>query len=154
MLSITTMSVRRLAAVLALMTCALLVVSAQAETLARAAPPSGEAAQVKKLLEQKFPGATVGSVTKSPYFGLYEVLFDEQIVYTDAKVSYVLVGNIYDTATKKNLTEAKAREFSRVAFDSLPLELAMKKVKGNGQRRLAIFSDADCPFCARLEKEL
>ena len=154
MLSITTMSVRRLATVLALTTCALLVVPAQAETLARAAPPSGEGVEVKKLLEQKFPGATVGVVIKSPYFGLYEVLFDEQLVYTDAKVSYVLVGNVYDTATKKNLTEAKLRELSRVAFDSLPLELAMKKVKGNGQRRLAVFSDADCPFCARLENEL
>ena len=46
------------------------------------------------------------------------------------------------------------RELSRVAFDSLPLELAIKRVKGNGARKLAIFSDADCPFCARLENEL
>ncbi len=109
---------------------------------------------MKKLLEQKFQGATVGSVTKSPYFGLYEVLFDEQLVYTDAKVSYVLVGSVYEAATKKNLTEAKLQELTRVAFDSLPLELAIKKVKGNGARRLAVFSDADCPYCARLENEL
>jgi thiol:disulfide interchange protein DsbC len=127
---------------------------APAQAPARATPLSGEAAQVKRLLEQKFQGANVGSVTKSPYFGLYEVLFDEQLVYTDAKVSYVVVGNVYDPATKKNLTEAKLRELNRVAFDSLPLDLALKKVKGNGSRRLAIFSDADCPYCARLEKEL
>ena len=81
-------------------------------------------------------------------------MFDEQLVYTDAKVTYVIVGNVYDAATRKNLTEAKMRELSRIAFDGLPLELAMKKVKGNGSRRLAIFSDADCPFCARLENEL
>jgi thiol:disulfide interchange protein DsbC len=85
---------------------------------------------------------------------LYEVQFDEQIVYTDAKVTYVLVGSIYEAATKKNLTEAKQREYSRVAFDSLPLNLAFKKVKGNGQRKIAVFSDPDCPFCARLEQEL
>jgi thiol:disulfide interchange protein DsbC len=133
---------------------ALLAVSAQAQTPARAAAPSGEAAEVKRLLQQKFPGATVGAVNKSSYFGLYEVLFDEQVVYTDAKVSYVFVGNVYDAATKKNLTEAKLRELTRVAFDSLPLDLAIKKVKGTGARRLAIFSDADCPFCARLENEL
>ena len=66
----------------------------------------------------------------------------------------MLVGNVYDAATRKNLTDAKMRELSRVAFDSLPLELAIKKVKGNGARKLAIFSDADCPFCARLENEL
>jgi thiol:disulfide interchange protein DsbC len=113
-----------------------------------------DAAQVKKLLEQKFDGAKVGGVVKSSYADLYEAMFDEQLVYTDAKVSFVLVGNLYDTATKKNITETRMRELSRVAFDSLPLDLAIKKVKGNGARRFAVFSDADCPFCARLENEL
>ncbi len=133
---------------------ALCALSAQAAAPARAKPVTGEAAQVKKLLEQKFQGATVTSVTKSPYFGLYEALFDDQLVYTDAKVTYVLVGNVYDAATRKNLTDAKMRELSRVSFDSLPLHLAIKKVKGSGARKLAIFSDADCPFCVRLENEL
>jgi len=118
------------------------------------APLTGEPAQIKKLLEQRFQGATVGSVVKNPAIGLYEVQFDEQLVYTDAKASFIFVGNVYDSATKKNLTEAKQREFNRIAFDSLPLELAFKRVKGNGQRKLAVFSDADCPFCAKLEKTL
>ena len=116
--------------------------------------PTAEAATVKKLLEQKFPGANVRNVAKSGYFGLYEAQFDGQLVYTDAKVAYVIVGSVYDTATKTNLTEARLRKLNRVDFETLPLELAMKKVKGNGTRKLAIFSDADCPFCARLEKEL
>jgi thiol:disulfide interchange protein DsbC len=117
-------------------------------------PASGEAATVKKLLEQKFAGATVKGITKSPYFGLYEVQFEDQLIYTDAKVNYILVGSVYDANTRKNLTEAKLRQLNRVAFDSLPLELSFKRVKGNGERKLAIFSDADCPFCARLEQEL
>jgi thiol:disulfide interchange protein DsbC len=153
MSSITLIHVRRLAIVLALTAGMLLAAPAQAQAPGRGSL-SAEATQVKKLLEQKFPGATVSNVSKSPYFGLYEALFDEQLVYTDAKVSYVFVGTVYDAATKKNLTEAKLRDFNRVAFDSLPLELAIKKVKGNGTRRLAVFSDADCPFCERLEKEL
>lgn len=145
--------IRRLAIALALTGGALVALPAPSQTTARA-PLTGEPAQVKKLLEQKFKGATVGNVVKSPYSGLYEVQFDEQLIYTDAKVAYVFVGNVYDTATKKNLTEAKQREMSRVAFDELPLELAFKRVKGDGSRKLAIFSDADCPYCAKLEKEL
>jgi len=130
--------------------------SAAAQTPAKQAEPAltGEAATVKKLLEQKFPGATVRNVAKSGYFGLYEAQFDGQLVYTDPKVAYVIVGSIYDTTTKTNLTDARLRKLNRVDFESLPLELAMKKVKGNGTRKLAVFSDADCPFCARLEKEL
>jgi thiol:disulfide interchange protein DsbC len=127
---------------------------AAAQAPASTVPLTAETAPIKKLMEQKFQGVSIGSISKSPYFGLYEVMFDEQLVYTDAKVTYVLVGSVYDASTKKNLTEAKLRELSRVAFDTLPLNLAFKKVKGNGQRKLAIFSDADCPFCARLEKEL
>jgi thiol:disulfide interchange protein DsbC len=118
------------------------------------AATSPEAAGVKKLLEQKFPGASVSNVAKSAYFGLYEAQFDGQMVYTDAKVAYVLVGSVYDANTKQNLTEDRLRKLNRVAWDSLPLDLAMKKVKGNGTRKLAIFSDADCPFCKRLESEL
>jgi len=118
------------------------------------APLAADAASVKKLLEQKFPGAKVGYVGKSGYLGLYEAQFDGQMVYTDAKVAHVLVGSVYDTATKQNLSEERLRKLNRVSFDSLPLDLAIKKVKGNGQRRLVVFSDADCPFCARLETEL
>jgi thiol:disulfide interchange protein DsbC len=113
-----------------------------------------EAAAVKKLLEAKFPGATINSVSKSPYFGLYEVQFEDRIVYTDAKVTYVLVGSIYDADSKQNLTEARQRQFNRIAWDSLPLDLAFKRVKGKGTRRLVIFADADCPFCKRLESDL
>jgi thiol:disulfide interchange protein DsbC len=127
-----------------------------ADAVTKPADPaaSAEAATVKKLLEQKFPGAAVSNVGKSAYFGLYEAQFDGQLVYTDAKVAYVMVGSIYDANTKQNLTEDRLRKLNRVAWDSLPLELAMKKVKGTGARKLAVFSDADCPFCKRLENEL
>ena len=118
------------------------------------AAAASEAATVKRLLQQKFPGAEVNNVGKSGLFGLYEAQFDGQLVYTDAKVTYVIVGSIYEAATKRNLTEERNRQLNRVAWDSLPFELAMKKVKGNGSRKLVIFSDADCPFCARLESEL
>jgi thiol:disulfide interchange protein DsbC len=145
------MSPRRLAA--ALLTAGALAAPAlMAQT--PAAPLSPEAAGIKKAIEQKLPGTVVKGVVKTPYFGLYEVQLDEQILYTDAKVKYVVSGSIYDTDSKKNLTDARQRELTRVAFDSLPLDLAFKRVKGNGERKLAIFSDADCPFCARLEQEL
>src|SRR4030095_3402828 len=53
-----------------------------------------------------------------------------------------------------NLTEARQRKLNRVDLATLPLNLAMKKVKGTGERTLVVFSDADCPFCHKLESEL
>lgn len=120
----------------------------------KAVPMTPEAAGLKKVLEQKFPGADVRGITKTPYFGLYEVMFDDRIVYTDAKAKYLLVGAVYDTESKTNLTEERQRKQNRVNVAALPLDLAIKKVKGSGERKLVIFSDPDCPFCAQLEKTL
>jgi thiol:disulfide interchange protein DsbC len=123
--------------------------------LAAQPAPTGEAAALKKLLEQKFPGAEVNHIGKTGYFGgVYEAMLDDKLIYTDAKAQYVMVGSIYDTASKHNLTEQRQRKLNRVALDKLPMDLAFKRVKGDGSRKLIIFSDADCPFCHRLEQEM
>jgi len=120
-----------------------------------AAPADKDAAALQKLLEQKFPGAQVSNVSKTNYFGgLYEAMVEDKLVYTDRKADYVIVGSIYDTTSKTNLTEARQRKLNRVALDKLPMELSFKRVKGDGSRKLIIFSDADCPFCHRLEDEM
>jgi thiol:disulfide interchange protein DsbC len=119
-----------------------------------AAPLSPEAQSVRKFVLERFPGVDVRHIARTNYFGLYEVMFDDQMVYVDPKVEYVFVGSIYDAKNKVNLTERKTRELNRIAWGELPLNLAIKKVKGTGARKLAVFSDADCPFCARLEQTL
>jgi thiol:disulfide interchange protein DsbC len=129
-------------------------VAASAGDAALAKDAAKETAAVKAQLEMKFPGADISNVARSPYFGLYEALLDNRLVYTDAKVTFVMVGAIYDAETKQNLTDVRMRQLNHVSWDSLPLGLAFKRVKGNGTRRLAIFSDADCPYCKRIEGEL
>ena len=119
-----------------------------------AQPASPEVAAIRKSLEAKFPGADIKHIAKTDYLGLYEVMLDDSLVYTDPKVAYIFVGALYDTATKQNLTDARTRRLNRVALDKLPYELAFKRVKGDGSRKLVLFSDADCPFCHRLETEL
>ena len=131
-----------------------LTLSAHAQEPSKDDAVARELASVKKLLEAKFPGAPISNVSKSPYFGLYEAQIDDRMLYTDAKVNYVLVGSVYDTTTRTNLTEQRLRQLNRVAWDSLPLDLAIKKVKGDGSRKLAVFADADCPFCKRLETDM
>lgn len=112
-----------------------------------------EAAAIKKVIESKFPPATVSHVSKTPYFGLYEVLVGDTLVYTDVKVTYLIVGNVIDPNTKVNLSEQKLAKLRAIDWSQLPLDLAIKSVKGNGARRLAIFADADCPYCKKLEND-
>jgi thiol:disulfide interchange protein DsbC len=46
------------------------------------------------------------------------------------------------------------RQLNHVSWETLPFELAFKRVKGSGTRKFAIFADADCPYCKRLEGEI
>ena len=55
--------------------------------------------------------------------------------------------------SKANLTEERQRKLKRVDLATVPLDLAIKKVKGNGERTLIIFSYADCPFCPSSKNE-
>ncbi|HXU66934.1 MAG TPA: DsbC family protein [Casimicrobiaceae bacterium] len=121
---------------------------------ADASTQTPEVAAIRKAFEERFPGAHVNHIEKSNYFGLYEVMLDDNLIYTDPSAAYVFVGSVYDTATKQNLTEARSRKLNRVAVNKLPYDLAFKRVRGDGSRKLVIFSDADCPFCHRLEGEI
>lgn len=115
---------------------------------------AGEA-DIQKNLEERFPGAKVKTVAASPISGVYEVVMDDnQILYADTKGDYVLVGEILDTKTRKSLTRDRQDELNKVSFSDLPLDNAVKVVKGDGSRKLAVFTDVDCPYCKKLEQEL
>jgi len=111
-------------------------------------------ASVKKLIETKL-GEKVQSVTKTPYGGLYEVYVDKKLHYTDEKVSFVMYGVLIDTRTDRNVTEQRMRKLTALNVKDLPpLNMAIKRVKGDGRRQLVVFSDPMCPFCKKLETEL
>lgn len=109
---------------------------------------------IRKSLEQRFPGAKVQSVVKTPYAQLYEVFMEGQLFYTDANARYLIVGKVIDAESRVNLTERRSEDLLRVSFPSLPLENALKVVKGDGSRKIAVFSDPDCPFCKQYEEDL
>ena len=111
-------------------------------------------ATIRAEMAKKFPYSKIISVKKTPYLGLYEVAFDDQLVYTDENMTYLFSGNILDMHTLKNLTEAREKQLYAIKFDALPLDLAIKNVKGNGKRRLAVFTDPNCRYCKKLEKEM
>jgi len=110
-------------------------------------------AGVKKAVEAAYPKFKVDSVTKTPYSGLYEVFMGGQIIYTDEKMTFLIAeGRLVDLKTKKDITSERMEELTKIDFSSLPLDQAIKVVKGNGSRKLVVFSDVDCPYCKRLER--
>ena len=111
--------------------------------------------EIRQSLQSKFPGiGKLEHIVITPYSGLYEVVVDGQLLYTDAKGLYLFDGNVIDGMTRRNMSEERKRVLFAIKFDELPLELAVKKVVGNGKRKMVQFTDPNCSFCKRLEKEL
>ncbi|HWR76608.1 MAG TPA: DsbC family protein [Thiobacillus sp.] len=127
---------------------------ALAATLMFAATAQANEPVIRKALTQQFPGATISSVQKTPYSGLFEVYLDGQLIYVDAKAQYVFTGDVIDLKNRTNLTQARLNKLQAVKWDTLPLNNALKTVKGSGARKLAVFSDVDCPYCRKFEAEL
>ncbi|MEW6120390.1 MAG: DsbC family protein [Pseudomonadota bacterium] len=109
---------------------------------------------IRKALTERFPGAQISSIKKTPYSGLFEVYLDGQLVYMDAKGQYVITGDVIELKTRTNLTQARLAKLQAVDWKVFPLNNAIKTVKGKGERKLVVFSDVDCPFCRKFEAEL
>lgn len=111
-------------------------------------------ADIKKTMEAKL-GTKVESVSKSGYMGLYEVYADGQLLYTDEKMTTIIVGGqLIDAKTMKNVTDERMKKLTAIKFSELPLERAIKQVRGDGKRIMATFEDPNCGYCKRLAKDL
>jgi thiol:disulfide interchange protein DsbC len=110
-----------------------------------------QAAALRQSLEKKL--GDISSICRTP-FGLLEVVADGDFYYVDEHATYLLKGNAFDLRTHENLTSTREDEVLRVDIHALPLNLAVKTVKGKGSRVLVIFEDPNCPYCKRFEKDM
>ena len=118
-------------------------------------PPSDTTtAPIAARLQRLYPATRFGVVNPTSWPGVYEVLMGANIAYVDESGQYFLFGHLYDMKAQRDVTAERKESLAQVDFASLPLSDAIKEVRGNGARVLAIFSDPDCPYCKRLESDL
>ncbi len=111
-------------------------------------------AEIKAAIESLYPTARVTGVTPTPMKGMYEVTIGQDVIYSDEMGKFLIYGPLVDTVTKKNLTDVTKERLSRIDFKDLPLELAIKTVKGDGSRVFATFEDPNCGYCKKMHDSL
>ena len=99
-----------------------------------------------------FPKIDEISKTKIP--GIFELRVGTDIFYSDATGDHLIEGHLVDTKTGGNLTEDRIAKLTAIDFAALPLKDAIVFKLGNGARKLAVFSDPNCGYCKKFEREL
>lgn len=118
------------------------------------APAAADEASVRKAFQARFSDMTVESVVRMPFPGMYEVVYDGQVIYTDEKLTYLMTGNLFDLRDPKerNLTRERRDQLASAALVKAQPN-AIKRVKGNGKRVVYTFEDPTCGYCKELQKE-
>ena len=112
-------------------------------------------AAIRQSFQARFPNSAVESVTRTPFAGIYEVVFNGQIAYTDEKLNFVFFGNLVDVraGAERNLTRERNAQLAAQSLKK-SADNAVKRVRGNGKRVLYTFEDPNCGYCRELQKEL
>lgn len=116
-----------------------------------AAQPAHE--QAKAAFERKMKVKTQ-SVRPTPISGLFEVVVDRKVMYTDKSGQFLIQGDIIDLNKSVNLSMERRNELMHVDVSSLPMNGIVKTVNGSGSRMLYTFEDPNCGFCKRLSPQL
>jgi thiol:disulfide interchange protein DsbC len=134
----------------------ILVAAGIAAGVVSAAAHAGEA-EIRQVLEKKYPSVKVQSVTKTPVPGIWEVYTNNgELLYSDDKAGYIFGGQIQliDVARGVNLTEERMNKLSFVKFADLPFASSFKIVRGKGTRKIGYFADPNCGYCKKIEQDL
>jgi thiol:disulfide interchange protein DsbC len=111
-----------------------------------------------EVLKTIMPDVKVLSVEPAAVDGLWETVFESRgekgIAYIDSAGKYVIMGSILNVATKTNITKKKFDEINKVDVSLISLDDTPVMGNSMAKHKVIVFDDPECPYCAKLHKEL
>ncbi|MBU5613300.1 DsbC family protein [Geomonas azotofigens] len=147
----------------------LVVIAFAAPAFAMSEGCSGECASCHSITLQEASGLLKGigpvtDVKPALVRGLYEVTFEQGgksgVAYLDYAKKHIIAGQVFDIATRQpvaNSAQAKQEQkTSKERLDPATISTDHALVMGNpkGKKKLFVFTDPECPFCAKAHIEL
>ncbi|MEW6570239.1 MAG: DsbC family protein [Nitrospirota bacterium] len=109
------------------------------------------------LLKDAVAGVKVLEIKPGPVKGLWEIAAEangrKALYYVDFSKKFIVVGNVFDLKTKTNLTQERFLALNKVDVSLIPLDDAIVIGDKQAKKRIIVFTDPDCPYCARLHAE-
>ena len=120
-----------------------------------ALPAAADEALIRKNIAERLPDfPKIDEISKTPIPGVFELRIGTEIVYTDERGDHIIEGQLIETRSRSNLTEARVAKLTAIDFATLPLKDAIVWKQGTGARKLVVFADPNCGYCKKFEKEM
>ncbi|TDM05002.1 MAG: disulfide isomerase [Ideonella sp. MAG2] len=113
-----------------------------------------EASIRKNLADRMANLPRIDEISKTPIPGIYELRMGTDILYSDEDGTFLIEGALFDTRSKTDITKARMDKLTAVDFAKLPLKDAIVIKQGNGSRKMVVFSDPNCGYCKKIERDL
>ena len=129
------------------------LVNAESETkTATTSDDSSAIIALKQQLTKTFRRAP-DTITKSPIDGVFQVLYGTEVVYVSADGKYFIAGDLINTETRENLSAIAQRSVRKDIIKEKAKSPIVFKAKDE-KHVLKVFTDIDCPYCAKLHREV
>ena len=93
------------------------------------------------------------SIQKSVIPNVYQVMLGTEVFYVTADGKYVLTGDLINISTRENLSDVAKQSVRRGILDRQDNKPVVFKAE-NEKHVLQVFTDIDCPYCAKLHREV
>lgn len=118
------------------------------------AAAADDLATIKKRLADRFTDLAITEVRPSPIPGLYEMVFGARTALVTADGHYLINGELIDLESRRNLTAEHHAKLILKAIDALGENNMIVLGPADAKRTITVFTDVDCPYCARLHTEV
>lgn len=122
--------------------------------LAGDAPKSAPKPDIRAELAAKIPGAKPEDIRTSPLPGMYEVMLGTSVGYISADGRYLISGDMFEIATRTNLTDIRKAETRRALMAGLKEDQMIIFAPAKVKHTITIFTDVDCTYCRKLHSEI
>ncbi len=106
---------------------------------------------------KKFAKTDISKIklSSTPIPNLYEAMIGSEVVYLSGDGNYLIMGEIRDLSTGKNITDGKLAKLRLEAINSLNVRDMVVFAPENGTKHVVhVYTDVNCPYCSKLHLEV
>lgn len=124
-------------------------------SLAVAADADADLAAVKQKLTERLPNVSLDKLKRSSAMpGWYELEHGMQLLYISGDGKRLFLGDLVDLETRTNVTESWREQTAIRLINAVGEQNMIVMGPADAKRTITVFTDVDCPYCARLHQEV